>query len=61
MYTLTRMVDQRSLLTHQAPTMFGSLLIAEIGYKFGSFTLEAVAFLVTWYVLDFLVSRLRQT
>ena len=29
-----------------------SILIAELFYKFHSFTLECVAFLATWYVLD---------
>lgn len=40
------------------PTMFAqsvglvlSLIIAELFYTFHSFTLEALAFLVTWYVL----------
>jgi hypothetical protein len=29
-----------------------SFVIAELFYKFHSFTLECVAFLVTWFVLD---------
>lgn len=27
-------------------------MVAELFYKFGSFTLEAVAFLATWFVAD---------
>ncbi|MGQ0550925.1 MAG: hypothetical protein ACT4PY_14795 [Armatimonadota bacterium] len=34
-----------------ATTLAGSLLIAEFFYKFHSFTLEALAFLATWYAL----------
>ena len=36
----------------QSPVLDGSLAIAEIFYKFGSFLLEAVAFLITWFFLD---------
>jgi hypothetical protein len=52
MYTLIRSIPLRQLLLEQAPTMGTSLLIAELFYKFHSFTLECVAFLATWYVLD---------
>jgi hypothetical protein len=38
-----------------------SLFIAELFYKFHSFTLEAVAFLATWYVLGAIAERLRPT
>lgn len=34
-----------------ATTLAGSLAVAEFFYKFHSFTLEALAFLVTWYAL----------
>ncbi|MCP4285353.1 MAG: hypothetical protein GY792_13010 [Gammaproteobacteria bacterium] len=40
------------LLLEQLPVFVTSLLIAELFYKFHSFTLECVAFLATWYVLD---------
>jgi hypothetical protein len=36
-----------------------SLVIAELFYKFHSFTLECLAFLATWYVLDRCVHFLR--
>ena len=32
-----------------------SFVIASVFYKFGSFALEAVAFLATWFVLDAVV------
>ena len=52
MYTLIKSVAPRELLTVQAPTLVAALAIAELWYKFGSFLLEAVAFLATWFVLD---------
>ena len=35
------------------PPFAVSLVVAETFYKFGSFSLECIAFLVTWYVLAF--------
>ena len=52
MYALVRSLSTRELLVRQLPVLVGSLAIAEILYKFGSFLLEAAAFLVTWFVLD---------
>jgi hypothetical protein len=52
MYTLARVLPLRTLLLEQIPAMGTALLIAEMWYKFHSFTLECVAFLATWYVLD---------
>jgi hypothetical protein len=34
-----------------ATTLAASLTVAEVFYKFHSFTLEALAFLATWYAL----------
>jgi hypothetical protein len=52
MYTLITRLGVRELLLRQAPIFFGSLLIAEIFYKFHSFLLETGAFLITWFILD---------
>jgi hypothetical protein len=52
MYALVRSLSTRELFVRQTPVLIGSLAIAEIFYKFGSFLLEAVAFLVTWFLLD---------
>jgi hypothetical protein len=52
MYTLIQAIPLRQLLLEQLPAIAGSMLIAELFYKFHSFTLECVAFLVTWYLLD---------
>lgn len=42
----------------QLPAITVSLLISEWFYKFHSFTLECLAFLVTWYALDLVMSAL---
>lgn len=52
MYEFVRVIPFRCLFVEQAPTLGVSVLIAEMLYKFHSFTLECVAFLATWYVLD---------
>ena len=52
MYMLIRNLGLREWLVRQSPVLVGALAIAEIFYKFGSFLLEAIAFLVTWFCLD---------
>ena len=52
MYMLIRNLGIREWLVRQSPVLIGSLAIAEVFYKFGSFLLEAIAFLATWFCLD---------
>ncbi|HJR80861.1 MAG TPA: hypothetical protein VJ821_12360 [Anaerolineales bacterium] len=52
MYTLIRSITARQLFLEQVPALAGSIVIAEIFYKFHSFTLECLAFLVTWFLID---------
>lgn len=52
MYTLIRTVPRRELLLEHAPSLAASLVVAELFYHFHSFTLEAAAFLATWYAID---------
>ncbi len=63
MYELLRSITLQSLFAVQLPVLVVSIVIAELFYKFGSFTLEVIGFLVTWYVLDlgaqFVRGRLR--
>ena len=40
--------------------LLAALLIAETFYKFHSFTLECLAFLATWYLLDAAVTAVRR-
>jgi hypothetical protein len=60
MYTLIQSISFRRLLLEQGPALVTSFLIAEILYKFHSFTLECIAFLATWYVLDFIIQFVRR-
>jgi hypothetical protein len=52
MYTLIRLIPFRQLIFEQMPAIVTSLFIAEQFYKFHSFSLECIAFLATWYVVD---------
>ncbi|HET8679008.1 MAG TPA: hypothetical protein VFM39_02745 [bacterium] len=49
---MTRLAALLNVTTAIDATTLGvSLVVAEFFYKFHSFTLEALAFLATWYVL----------
>ena len=52
-------------LTSETPVMIGSFVVAEMFYKFGSFSLECLAFLATWFVaswgLDVVTAAIRKT
>jgi hypothetical protein len=58
MYQLIHSLTASELFKRQLPVFLVAFLIAEFFYKFKSFALEAIAFLVTWYVLDAIVSFL---
>jgi UDP-glucose 4-epimerase len=55
MYTLIRSLTVRTLLVEQLPILLLSMFIAELFYKFHSFTLETIAFLATWFAIDWVV------
>ena len=57
MYTLIRSMPLRQLLLEQVPALGLSFIVAELFYKFHSFTLECLAFLATWYVIDAAIKR----
>lgn len=52
MYTLFRMLPIKRLAYEQVPALGLAFLIAELFFKFHSFTLECAAFLATWFVFD---------
>ena len=58
MYSLIKSLSASELFTQQFPTFAIAFGIAEVFYKFHSFTLECGAFLATWFVLDALIQRL---
>ena len=51
MFTLVHAGRPKAVLLQEAPALAASLVLAELFYKFHSFTLECVAFLATWYAL----------
>jgi hypothetical protein len=55
MFTLIKSSALPQVLTKQLPGLVISLIIAETFYKFGSFTLECVAFLGTWFLIDLII------
>lgn len=57
MYTLTRSLGLRAVLAGEALGLALALVVAEAFFRFGSFTLEAVAFLATWFGFGWLASR----
>ena len=60
MYTLVKAIPLRDLVLEQAPALGLSRVIAELFYKFHSFTLETLAFLATWFVADGVISFTRR-
>ena len=61
MYNLIRTVSIRQLLSEQVPSLGISIIIAELFYKFHSFTLECASFLLTWYVIDMSIHLVRKS
>jgi hypothetical protein len=55
MYQLIHSLSVNELFKRQLPVFLLAFVIAELFYKFHSFTLECAAFLATWYVLDAIV------
>ena len=58
MYTLLRLLPIERLVYEQAPTLILAWILAELFFKFHSFTLECAAFLATWFLLDGLTQSL---
>jgi hypothetical protein len=58
MYQIIRTYGLVTALKKEAAPAIMSLLVAEVFYKFHSFTLECFAFLATWYVVSWLLAHL---
>lgn len=56
MHKLIASMTIREFLVQQVPGITLAIIIAELFYKFHSFTLECLAFMVTWYVIDLVYS-----
>ena len=61
MYSLLSRVPLSFLISRELPSAGISLVIAEVFYKFHSFTLECAAFLATWYAISWLLDRVMPT
>ncbi len=57
MYTMVAERPVSELLTQRLPALVGAMLVAESFYRLHSFLFECMAFLVTWFVLDWVVAR----
>jgi hypothetical protein len=57
MYQLLRGRSVRDILTDALPPLALALLIAELFFKWRSFTLECAGFLATWLILDWVWSK----
>jgi hypothetical protein len=52
MYSLVKTLGLRAAFTREIIPFAASFLVAEVLYKFHSFTLECLAFLLTWAALS---------
>ena len=55
MYSVIQYVPIREILKEYLPSLVMALIIAEVFYKFKSFSLESIAFLATWFALNYLI------
>jgi hypothetical protein len=58
MFNFFKSLNISTLLQVELPSLIASDLIAERFYKFGSFTLEASAFVFTWFLLSFFCNKI---
>jgi hypothetical protein len=60
MYSLIKSITLRTFVVEQLPVLLLSFIVAELFFKFHSFTLETLAFLATWFALDWIVQSVRR-
>jgi len=56
MFSLIKTLGVQMALRREAVPFIAAFVIASLFFKFGSFALECVGFLATWYVLSLLQS-----
>jgi hypothetical protein len=54
MYTLLKTSGVGNALSAELPGFLIALLLAQLFYKWGNFSLELVGFLCTWWVVTFI-------
>ena len=52
MFQLLRSIRRQELVLRQVPAFASAFIIAGSFYRFHSFYLETIAFLVTWFAID---------
>jgi hypothetical protein len=57
MYQLLRNRTVRAISVDTVPPLLLAFVIAELFYKWHSFTLECIGFLATWFVFDWVWSN----
>ena len=55
MHNMIRSYGVLPTLTRELPAAIPAWIIAELYYKFHSFTLECAAFLATWYAFSWVI------
>jgi hypothetical protein len=58
MFTLFRECGIKQVMQRETIPFVVAFFIAELAYKFKSFALECIAFLLTWYVLSLIQSTI---
>jgi hypothetical protein len=56
MYQLLRTISRHDLFARQVPALVIAFVVASLFYKWGSFALECLGFLATWFGIDLALS-----
>ena len=59
MFTTFNTMSIRAWFVDEAPQLVAAMAIAELAFRFHSFSLECMAFLVTWWTLGALRNSIR--
>jgi hypothetical protein len=57
MYQFLKLISTEQLSV-EVPSFLISLFVSEMLFKFGSFTFETLAFLLTWYMVSFVIHKI---
>jgi hypothetical protein len=61
MFTILKIAGLKTVLERELAPYALSLIIAQLFFKWGSFALELVGFVVTWFVLGWILDRILKT
>lgn len=60
MYSLFKQPGIKKQLAFELPVIGISLITMELFYKFGSFTLECLAFAGTWFIASLIIDKIQK-